>query len=76
MIAEPQRSPEKWLSFEPSAMEQVPAAEGVFILADADKKPAVIKGVESQGMLLAASTGQGYALIVPDKDMKAGVRVE
>jgi len=34
--------------------------------------PATIRGVESQGMLLAATEGDRVVLIVPDKDIKAG----
>ena len=34
--------------------------------------PAVIRGVESQGMLLAASDEKGMAIIGPDKEMGLG----
>ena len=34
--------------------------------------PAVLRGVESQGMLLAASDENGMAIISPDKEMKLG----
>lgn len=34
--------------------------------------PAVIRGVESQGMILAASDENGMAVISPDKEMKPG----
>jgi len=34
--------------------------------------PALLRGVESQGMLLAASDENGMALIGPDKEMKLG----
>jgi methionyl-tRNA synthetase len=34
--------------------------------------PAMLRGVESQGMLLAASDENGMAVISPDKPMKLG----
>jgi len=34
--------------------------------------PAVLRGVESQGMLLAAQDGEKIVLIVPDQDVSAG----
>lgn len=34
--------------------------------------PAMLRGVESQGMLLAASDENGMAIISPDKEMKLG----
>jgi methionyl-tRNA synthetase len=34
--------------------------------------PAVLRGVESQGMVLAASDENGMAVISPDKEMKLG----
>ena len=34
--------------------------------------PAVLRGVESQGMLLAASDENGMAVVSPDKPMKLG----
>ena len=44
LIAQPLLPPEKWLEFNRSQVDQVPAVEGVFILADADKTPTAIKG--------------------------------
>ena len=35
-------------------------------------EPAVIRGVESGGMLLAASSGQALSVLTLDKDMPAG----
>jgi methionine--tRNA ligase beta chain len=35
-------------------------------------EPAVIRGVESNGMLLAASSGQELSVLIPDKDMAPG----
>ena len=34
--------------------------------------PVMLRGVESQGMLLAASDDKGMAIIAPDKEMKLG----
>ncbi len=45
MIAQPPVPPERWLEFNRSNVEQVPVAEGVFVLADPEKKPVVIKGM-------------------------------
>ena len=39
-------------------------------------KPAVIRGVESQGMLLAAVFNENVVLIQPDKDIEIGAKVE
>lgn len=38
--------------------------------------PAVIRGVESQGMLLAAKDENGLSLIVPEKSVLSGSRVK
>jgi len=38
-------------------------------------KPAVIRGIESHGMILAASNGDNLALIVPDHDIPPGSKV-
>jgi len=35
-------------------------------------EPAVLRGVESQGMLLAASDGSGIVIISPERKMKLG----
>lgn len=35
-------------------------------------EPAVLRGVESQGMILAASDENGIAIISPQKEMKLG----
>ena len=39
-------------------------------------KPAVIAGVESQGMLLAVKANEGYGLLTADKDAKPGTKVQ
>lgn len=38
-------------------------------------EPATIRGVESQGMLLAASNSEMLTLLVPEKDIPAGAAV-
>ncbi|MDP3921428.1 MAG: hypothetical protein Q8R76_11555 [Candidatus Omnitrophota bacterium] len=38
-------------------------------------EPAVIRGVESQGMLLAASAGDNLSLVVPERPMPDGTVV-
>ncbi|MHC4197585.1 MAG: methionine--tRNA ligase subunit beta [Planctomycetota bacterium] len=37
--------------------------------------PAVLRGVESRGMLLAAQDGQDIVVLGPEKDVRAGARV-
>ncbi len=39
-------------------------------------EPSIIRGVESQGMLLAAIFKGNVALIVPEKDIEVGSKVE
>ncbi len=39
-------------------------------------KPAKLMGVESQGMLLAASSGDILSVVTPDKDIKPGSKVK
>ena len=39
-------------------------------------EPAVLRGIESQGMLLAASDGEGIAIISPARKMKLGSTVK
>ncbi|MCR4325452.1 MAG: hypothetical protein NUV59_01450 [Patescibacteria group bacterium] len=38
--------------------------------------PRVLRGVESQGMLLAASDGEGVALISPERPLPPGTRLK
>ena len=38
-------------------------------------EPAVIRGVESQGMLLAASDDKGHSVLTPDRDVSSGAQV-
>ena len=39
-------------------------------------EPAVIRGVESRGMLLAASEGDKISLLIPDQDLTSGSQVK
>ena len=39
-------------------------------------EPAVIRGVESQAMLLAASDEKGISILGPDRDIKAGSKTK
>ncbi len=41
----------------------------------ANLKPAVIRGVESNGMVLAASKGRKLTLVVPDNDLPVGAKI-
>jgi methionyl-tRNA synthetase len=45
------------------------------IVVVANLAPATIRGVESQGMLLAASSDEGLALLRPDSDLPEGSQV-
>lgn len=38
--------------------------------------PATLRGVESQGMLLAASDDEGHSIICPDRIVKLGAKVK
>ena len=38
--------------------------------------PKMLKGVESQGMLLAASDDQGVVLLQPERDISAGTKLK
>ncbi len=48
--------------------------DGKKILVVANLKPRKIFGVESQGMILALSDGKNLSLLVPDRDIREGVR--
>jgi len=50
--------------------------EGKTVIILANLKPAKIRGVESQGMLLAVKTEKGYSLLTTDGQTQPGVRVE
>ena len=42
----------------------------------ANLKPAKLMGVESQGMLLAASAGDLLSVVTPDREIKPGAKVK
>jgi len=46
------------------------------IVVLANLEPKSLRGIESQGMLLAASTESGPVLLSPDKETPAGSRVK
>ncbi len=46
------------------------------IVIVANLKPAKLMGVESQGMLLAASSGDFLSVVTPDKDIAPGAKVK
>ena len=48
---------------------------GMSVIVVTNLKPAIIRGVESNGMLLAASKGKKLALVIPDGDLPLGARV-
>jgi methionyl-tRNA synthetase len=48
---------------------------GKNIIVVANLKPAKIRGVESRGMLLAATDGDKVIVLVPDKDASPGSRI-
>ncbi len=48
---------------------------GENVVLVANLEPATIRGVESQGMILAAGEDEPLALIVPDRDVEPGERV-
>ncbi|MDD4940863.1 MAG: methionine--tRNA ligase subunit beta [Candidatus Omnitrophica bacterium] len=49
---------------------------GKFVVLVSNLAPAVLRGVESQGMLLAASDGDTIAVLSPDKPVKPGSAVK
>jgi len=48
---------------------------GMKIIVVANLKPATIRGIESNGMLLAAKKGKKLFLVVPEQDIPAGASV-
>ena len=52
------------------------AITGKTVIIAANLKPAVIRGVESNGMILAVATDSGYTLLTTDGPCKTGVKVE
>jgi methionine--tRNA ligase beta chain len=49
---------------------------GKQIVVVANLQPAMLRGVESQGMLLAASDGEKVIVLSPEKAISAGARVK
>lgn len=49
---------------------------GKKIVVVANLKPAKLRGLESQGMLLAASNAEGLSLITVDRDIASGARIK
>lgn len=49
---------------------------GKQIVVVANLQPAILRGVESQGMLLAASDGEHVIVLSPEKAISAGARVK
>ncbi|HOU36435.1 MAG TPA: methionine--tRNA ligase subunit beta [Candidatus Omnitrophota bacterium] len=49
---------------------------GKYIVLVSNLAPAVLRGVESQGMLLAASDEDTIAVLSPDKPVKPGSRIK
>ena len=45
---------------------------GKHVVVVANLKPAVLRGIESQGMVLAASDGSSIVLIGPERPIRAG----
>ena len=45
---------------------------GKFIVVVDNLAPAVLRGVESQGMILAASDDKGHSIIMPDREVALG----
>ncbi|KQH83069.1 methionine--tRNA ligase [Thermococcus thioreducens] len=46
-----------------------------YVVIIANLEPKKLRGVESQGMLLAADDGERVALLMPDKEIKLGSRI-
>ena len=49
---------------------------GKLIVVVENLEPAVLRGEKSDGMLLAALDGEEFALLVPDREVRPGSRVE
>lgn len=57
-------------SYEPSALI------GKQVVVVANLKPATIRGMESQGMILATASGEGLAVLTPDRPSQPGSPVK
>ncbi len=49
---------------------------GKHVVVVANMKPATLRGVESQGMVLAASDGSSIVLVTPERPIRAGSTVK
>ena len=49
---------------------------GKQVVVVANLQPATIRGIESQGMVLASQDSTGLALLVPDRPLQAGSQVK
>ncbi|MBU1863788.1 MAG: methionine--tRNA ligase subunit beta [Candidatus Omnitrophica bacterium] len=49
---------------------------GKKIIVIANLEPVTLRGVESQGMLLAASDDERIVLLVPEKDISSGAKIK
>lgn len=52
------------------------ALVGKKIVVVANLKPAKLRGIESNGMLLAASTTESIVILTPEKDIPSGSKVK
>ena len=48
---------------------------GKKIIVFTNLKPTIIRGIKSEGMLLAASNKNEVVLIIPDKEINSGARI-
>ena len=55
---------------------QAPELVGKSVVVAANLKPALLRGVESQGMVLAASDGSTIVLVSPERTIRAGSLVK
>ena len=50
--------------------------EGRTIIIIDNLKPATLRGVESQGMLLAADSEEGPLVLVPEREVESGIKIK
>ncbi len=53
--------------------EELKGKKGIFI---ANLKPAVIRGIESNGMILAAGIDEKVVFLSPEKDIEQGAKIK
>ncbi|RLF77334.1 methionine--tRNA ligase, partial [Thermococci archaeon] len=46
-----------------------------YVIVVTNLEPKKLRGVESQGMLLAADDGENVSLLLPDREIKLGARI-